>query len=370
MSISNPFTPAVLTAGILTNIATDILKHHAQALEGTLVGRMLKWAGLIEPNFDDRLRDTLSKALSLYFETHTQYKLTGVTAFFRDPAVARQIGGYILDRKPLDQGQIQQALDRHLGSDAITKTLIPQRGLEPERIVPSFLECYRRVLGEQLSVPQMAILLEIVDQTDTVITEMRASEERLAAVVQQVISRVDAQAEKLDGIDADLQAIKQHLGLDRPQTVIIEEIKAALDAAPRGEMFKLGGLCSGYPLRPMPDRYFVAQDNRRQSMLRDHLGHRHAKVNHVEVTVGDHRRALGAGRRQGLGVVVGDAGQEGTHLLAQFVAQFEVAANGVILQPLSKGGYLGVFVLDQHKGTPQTHSNAQFQVDVAILAGS
>ena len=262
MSISNPFTPAVLTAGILTNIATDILKHHAQALEGTLVGRMLKWAGLIEPNFDDRLRDTLSKALSLYFETHTQYKLTGVTAFFRDPAVARQIGGYILDRKPLDQGQIQQALDRHLGSDAITKTLIPQRGLEPERIVPSFLECYRRVLGEQLSVPQMAILLEIVDQTDTVITEMRASEERLAAVVQQVISRVDAQAEKLDGIDADLQAIKQHLGLDRPQTVIIEEIKAALDAAPRGEMFKLGGLCSGYPLRPMPDRYFVAQEFR------------------------------------------------------------------------------------------------------------
>lgn len=260
MPIPEPLTVAALTAGVITNIAVDILEYHAQALEGTLVGRMLKWAGLIEPNFDDRLRDTLSKALSLYFEAHPQYKLTGITTFFRDPAVARQIGGYILDRKSVDQDQIQQAFDRHLGSDGITRVLIQQRGLEPERIIPDFLECYRRVLSEQLSVPQMAILLEIVDQTDTVIAEMRASEERLATVVQQVASRVNAQTEKLESIDANLQAIKQHLGLDRPQTVIVEEIKVALDAAPRGPMFESGGLCSGYLLQPMPDCYFVAQE--------------------------------------------------------------------------------------------------------------
>jgi hypothetical protein len=95
MPIPEAFTPAAITASVLTNIATDILKHHAQALEGALAGRMLKLAGLIEPNFDDRLRDTLSKALSLYFETHPNYKLTGVTAFFQDPNVARQIGDYI-----------------------------------------------------------------------------------------------------------------------------------------------------------------------------------------------------------------------------------------------------------------------------------
>jgi hypothetical protein len=59
---------------------------------------------------------------------------------------------------------------------------------------------------------------------------------------------------------ADQQTIKQHLGLDRPQTVILEEIKTALDAAPRGAMFEPGGLCGGYLLRPMPDRYYVAQE--------------------------------------------------------------------------------------------------------------
>jgi hypothetical protein len=260
MPIPEPFTPAALSAGVLTNIASDILKHHTQALEGTLAGRMLKWAGLVEPNFDDRLRDTLSKALDLYFETHPQCQLTGIIAFFRDPVVARQIGGYILDRRPIGQGQIQHALDRHLRSDGTTRVLMKQRGLEPTRIVPNFLECYRRVLNEQLSVPQMAILLEIVDQTDTVIAEMRASEERLVAVVQKVASRLDAQSKKLDRMEASLQDIKQHLGLDRPQEAIVEEIKAALDAAPRGAMFERGGLCSGYPLKPMPDRYFVAQE--------------------------------------------------------------------------------------------------------------
>ena len=54
------------------------------------------------------------------------------------------------------------------------------------------------------------------------------------------------------------QTIKQHLGLDRPPTAILKEIETVLDAAPRGPMFEPGGLCSGYPLHPMPDRYFVA----------------------------------------------------------------------------------------------------------------
>lgn len=60
--------------------------------------------------------------------------------------------------------------------------------------------------------------------------------------------------------NAEQQAIKQHLGLDRPRATIVEEIKAALDGATQGAMFEPDGLCSGYPLQPMPDRYFVAQE--------------------------------------------------------------------------------------------------------------
>jgi hypothetical protein len=127
MPIPESFTPAALSAGVATDIASDILEHHVQALEGTLVGRMLKSAGLIEPDFDDRLREALSQALNLYFEACPQYQLSGITAFFRDPAVARQLGGYILDWNPIDQDEIQHALDRHLGRHSTTAILITAR---------------------------------------------------------------------------------------------------------------------------------------------------------------------------------------------------------------------------------------------------
>jgi hypothetical protein len=42
MSIPEPFTPAALSAGVVTNIASDILKHHAQALDSTLLDRQIE----------------------------------------------------------------------------------------------------------------------------------------------------------------------------------------------------------------------------------------------------------------------------------------------------------------------------------------
>ena len=101
MVILEPFTPVALTAGILANLATDILKHHAQALDGTLAGRMLKRAGLIEPNFHDRLHDTLVNALELYFKTHPDYRLSGVMSFFHDPKASRLIGSQTPPAKPV-----------------------------------------------------------------------------------------------------------------------------------------------------------------------------------------------------------------------------------------------------------------------------
>lgn len=67
MPIPEPFTSVALGAGVVANIASHILKHHAQALEGTLAGRMLKSAGLLEPDFDDHLCEALRKVLNLYF---------------------------------------------------------------------------------------------------------------------------------------------------------------------------------------------------------------------------------------------------------------------------------------------------------------
>ena len=194
MQIPDPFTPAAITAGIITNIASTILLNRTQDLEGTLVGKVLKKARLIEPNFHERLHDTLIRALDLYFKKYPKYKLTGIEFFFRDPTTAQQIGTYILEGQLPKREQVQHNIDRYLGNDGITKALMHQRELEPERIIPDFFECYRQVLREQLSVPQMAILLEVLDQASALVAEIQFSEERMKNFITQSLeSRVPKQ---------------------------------------------------------------------------------------------------------------------------------------------------------------------------------
>src|SRR5260221_11764920 len=125
MAIPEPFATAfTITSTIIINIASDIVEHNAKVLEGTLAGRVLKSAGLIEPNFNARLRDTLKKALELYFEANQQYNLSGIDTFFRDPAVPKQIGDYFPHPHPIHQQQEQQAPHRHPGTDTVTEILI------------------------------------------------------------------------------------------------------------------------------------------------------------------------------------------------------------------------------------------------------
>ncbi|HXD30975.1 MAG TPA: hypothetical protein VN643_07660 [Pyrinomonadaceae bacterium] len=81
-------------------------------------------------------------------------------------------------------------------------------------------------------------------------------------------------------IPTDEQVLKQHLGLDRSTAAIKQSIEGSLNAASEGSMFGSSGLCPGYPVRPMPEHYFVAQEfNTSRDDLRyalsdalDHLG--------------------------------------------------------------------------------------------------
>ncbi len=261
MGIDPATTAFTITTGIISAIAADILEHNAKALEGTLAGRVLKRVGLIEPNFNDRLCDTLKKALELYFETHSQYDLSGIDTFFRDSEVAQQIGGYILNRHPIDQQQIQQALDRHLMSDAITVLLIKKRNLVPQNIIPDFLECYRKILNMQLSVPQMSILLEVMDQTNTLIDEIQSSEARMKNFMDELLKtrlspealRAAYQAGQKE-LAADLTKQMDAAGLVQPDEAI-QTIQERLQSLPR--LFA-DGLCKGRVLHIAANQYFVS----------------------------------------------------------------------------------------------------------------
>lgn len=262
MAVPEPFaTTFTITSTILINIASDIVEHHAKDIKGRFAGSLLKWAGLMEPDFDDRLRETLRKALQLFFQTYPQYNLSGIDTFFRDPVVAQQIGDFILDRKPINQALIQQALDRHLRNDVITSLLMQRRKVEPGNIIPDFLKCYRQILNLQLSIPEMSILLEVMDLRDTLLHEIKASEERKKAFVEELLrTKLSAQA---------LQAASQ-ASQNEGTTALVQEMETAKLVQPDEAVQTIqqrfqalptlftDGLCKGRVLHPAPYEYFVS----------------------------------------------------------------------------------------------------------------
>ncbi|NET56585.1 MAG: hypothetical protein F6K47_10565 [Symploca sp. SIO2E6] len=261
MLIPEPFTATPIAAGILTNIASDILKHHAQSLEGTLVGKALKLAGLIEPNLYDSLHDSLYKALDLYFNTYPQRDLLGVDNFFLDAEVARQVGGYILERKIIDWAKIQKAFARTVGRHQNSQQQIEQQNLDSRRIIEDFIDCYRRVLREQLSLPQVVVLLELLNQNDHLISELRASEQRM----QQYIAESLQNLLSPQSLNAAYQSGQQQLALSFTEELntvgLVDQqqswqvIQARLQPIPA--LFAMG-LCKGRLLSPQPNEYFVS----------------------------------------------------------------------------------------------------------------
>jgi len=61
-------------------------------------------------------------------------------------------------------------------------------------------------------------------------------------------------------ITIDSKTIKKRLGLNQPRRSIEHEINASIETMSHGSMFRKGGLCSGYHLRPLTKQYFVAQE--------------------------------------------------------------------------------------------------------------
>lgn len=250
-----------LSSTILMNIASDIVEYHAIDLEQTFAGRLLKWGGLIQPDFNDRLHDTLKKSLQLFFQTYPQYNLTGIGAFFSDQVIARQIGDYILNRTPIDEYQVQQALNRHLLQDPVTILLMRQRKLNQGDIIPDFLKCYRRVLSSQLSIPEMGLLFELLDQNDRVLDEMKTSEVRMRTYFAELLrttlspTALNAafQAGQQQGAE-DLLYEMETLRLAQPDETM-RTIEKRFHPLPP---FFTEGLCRGCRLKANPYEYFVS----------------------------------------------------------------------------------------------------------------
>lgn len=252
-----PFDPAALSAGLLTSFAYDLIKNKAQASQHTLVGRMLRKIGFKEADFDGRLRETLTKTFALYLKEHPEYDLVIIGDFFRDAAVARQIGNFILDRQPIDEGQLQQLFEQYQHKDGytISNLVLKNRRLTAKQIIDDFLQCYRRVLSEQLSVPEMGLLLDVFEQTEQAVQAIKDSEERLTQHITVLAQTTLSPA----ALQAAYQAGQQQLVASTATLVQTAQATqaTAVQASPTPRLFA-DGLCSGRPLHPTPDHYFVS----------------------------------------------------------------------------------------------------------------
>ena len=244
-----PFDPLAISAGMLTNLGYDILKQRAQALDGTLAGKMLKWAGIIEPNFEERIGDTINKASTLLLKEYPQYdNIVAVADFFKDPAVARQIGNYVLDGRAIDPAQLQATFEKHLNSAVYSKIALQRKGLTSQQVIADFITCYRRILREQSSIPTMVILQEMLDLNDVIAQKLKANE-------------LDGQAHAKQLLQTKLSSAALQNAYQATQAQIANDLATAVVSQPalstRPALF-VNGLCSGRIFQQVSGQYFVA----------------------------------------------------------------------------------------------------------------
>lgn len=161
MAIPDPFTPFAISAGLLTNLSSEIIKEQAQNLEDTWVGDTLKTLGLIKRNTEDNLRGLVGKALQKLFDEYPQYQLTGIIDFFHNETVIASIRKWIFDATSPAEDKILIIFYSYLGTDSLTRVLLERRGIEPSKIIPDFFECYKEVMHHSLDLGSIAILQAI-----------------------------------------------------------------------------------------------------------------------------------------------------------------------------------------------------------------
>lgn len=261
MPLSESFAVGALAAGITTNIATDILTHRASGLENSFVGRALKWAGFAPPTFQERLKDSLEKALRLYFTEFKERQALGVDEFFQNPVVVGQIAECILSRKLPNEVQLQQEWENHLSTKPVYALLNKDQGLQAANIIHDFLTCYRRVLREQLSVPELAITYDLLEQQQDFVDQLQESEERLKTHIAEIVDRRLSSQAQIQVYEAGQQELATGLtqemitvGLVEPDQTV-QVIQARLEPIP--DLFR-NGLCKGRLLQADPGHYFVA----------------------------------------------------------------------------------------------------------------
>lgn len=171
--------PIDIPLAIILNISSTILANQAKRLEETFLGKALKVAGLIEPNFHERLKSLLTDAISHFFREHPLYRRQSIVDFFQDELVARQISEHLLNRNEIDNTVLLERLQYYVQAEPETLLLLQSRQLSEQTIVQYFFTSYRYIRNQYLDPGQIAII-DVIDNAERqLLDDLKASEIRL-----------------------------------------------------------------------------------------------------------------------------------------------------------------------------------------------
>jgi hypothetical protein len=211
--------PIDISLNIVVNITSSILENQAGRLENTLLVRVLKIAGLISPDFYDRLQLIVRESVKYFFDNHPNYKRQSIVDFFQDGIISKQIAAHILERKPIDEAAILGKLQEYSRSEPETLVSLRSHELSEGRIIQDFFLAYQLVQNEHLEPGQIAIIAALDSVKEELRAELIASENRLRHFIVEISTK------------DNIPFLIQDFEVDEKTYIRLESLDTAIDQA-------------------------------------------------------------------------------------------------------------------------------------------
>lgn len=113
--IAETFAMASLTAAVLGNLSTDIVKAHLSRLPDSPLRAALSDVGIVQADHARVLKKALTKGIRSYFQENPRYRLQFMIAFLKDERVQKEISSSFSDLRVLNSRFLAEIMAHYAG---------------------------------------------------------------------------------------------------------------------------------------------------------------------------------------------------------------------------------------------------------------
>jgi len=179
---------SALILGVAGNVATNVITAMAQPIRGSRVGGALVKAGVLRPNFMQALETGIRRALVNFLSEHPEYQVPGVCKFLESKSVARDIGKWITDGRPIDSADLVQRLANYVGLDLSDAPEFWPNNIDPAQLITDFTGSLTTSLASDPDSQVLWLGTKISQQTVT-LENVKSRLENISASTAEIISQ-------------------------------------------------------------------------------------------------------------------------------------------------------------------------------------